>query len=1377
MKKLTKFSDYIVENAFYTTQLEKDVFIKDEKSVMNAFFLSFVGWVSLLSSAKSRGKVKTYFRSDKKLRLTTIDDSNNDTSLIIKIMADEGYFKTSKTPREITRFLVLARDGKIDDVNPIVIRDWLNEIKPDMILKADPKVRVVYDTFMAGGTLGQMAHDFRRIAKTGINQKFATIELVSLTQGLQIDKSNGSLAIATGAQPAAVPTPAAATVAQPAAVPTAPAAKSDAAKSAVWSVADIIPSDAPGTAVAPVAAKRRGRPPKNAVSAVVPPAPPAPVPVALKRYTDAASLYAEFKAGKTAANIEKEYKLNKSNINSFLVDLYTNGRASILDNTDPDIQDSVLETTKLFKNNIGDIDQTKLRSAIFKTKNSHWSDHKKSLSFAAKTGILNLYSETAPTWVSDVVREFTRRLAAYIKEQSDIRLGGSYENDIKAFKTDYLDTPVFSTYIKNKPLQLPNLPSYINDVVIEALMVLDDPLQGLSNRSIINIVNNKYFFSLIQLDLLTPALRDKLVSMGVKSVGNLEKIVGQLLKGTSYSGISAFSWDEADALKGVDLKELTTVLQNQPDKEFKDFIANMLRIKGTIHDNNKPLLDWIIDQYDVKSGNGTYYSYGSYATTYVRVKLAEKILDYITLNGINPVDANTVRTGGYNSTLVRDLHRTFLEANVLDGKIKTNLAKLAKANVINLVGIINRNRNAYAYAEFAEFETLKDNIIADIYSKSDQDEIDTVILKTALTDIRYLARKLLNDAPISRWSNMSASNKKLFDKLYAEMEIMGINPVSATHKTADAPFYTRLSDDDLTDKFTLTRASLPWLSAVTALSLEEKTVIFDRIISTDKGKEYFIANMNDLPQQSYMEIVLNSKKLENTLFARYIQTLMDNMGKYDWRPASSWAAMAEKEDDLSEKGAILLEKSLLNIDSPKSGVRKNSREYQNFMTNALPAFSKYVDQNEKAAEKLFLSTSIGMQRRLAAQYLGNKEFALSAAAAVTSSNQPIRPFKALSKKQINDILKYNNVVSVDTLIPAKHLKSFATMESYAKEAQKTVKVIEDLAITETGLTTKKLAELSVRMFQTKRAGKHGSNSMIIKRAFDAKVPIQITSMDKFLKEYPNSDIMIPMYHGTSDVAASMILRYGFRIIMSGNKVIKTAGKMLGNGIYSAPNYDKSLMYVGDNSSNRAGGVVGERGYIFSMKAALGPPINHRDKWNKENNTKGGWLAAGVGGDGIRSAEYCLFREHGQYAIVRVYEVEIIDKYAMERLVDSNPLTPGKAASLDQYISHNLNTLSEGNYTMGFKSFAALNENTQEDELEYTTYTFINGFIPISHSEFVDFEEFKPKNKNVTLEPSAYGPSIVVSGTRESNNYLFTGPSDFMVNQPEVFEEYLKNISE
>lgn len=1357
MKKIVGFSDYIVENAFYSTQLEKGAFIKDEKSVMNAFFLSFVGWVSLLSSAKSRGKVKTYFKSDKKLRLTTIDDSNNDTSLIIKIMADGDYFKNSKTPKEITKFLVLAREGKIDDVNPIIIRNWLNGVKPDMILKADPKVRGVYDTFMAGGTLGQMAHDFRRIAKTGINKKFDTIELVSLTQGLQIDKTNGSLAIATGAQPTAVTTPVAAVP-----TPTAPAAKSDAAKSAVWSVADIVPSDAPDTAVAPVAAKRRGRPPKNASSAVVP---TAPVPVALKRYTDAASLYAEFTAGKTAADIEKEYKLNKSNINNFLVDLYTN----LLDNFDPIIQDSALETTKLFKKNIGDIDQTKLRSAIFKTQASSALTAKASLTFASKVGILDLYTETAPVWVYGIITFFTRSLSREIAVQSET--GGAWENSIKAFRKNYLDTPAFLNVIKNKYENFSaSMVAYqpMDEIVIDALMILDDPLKGMSNADIINIVNNEYAFDFGAQTGMNVQLKNKLMSMGVKTASRKSIILTQLL------GFSYFAWSNSNALADVDLKELISALESEKARAgFKDIVHSILRLKEDIHDNNKPLLDWLIDQYEVSLPQYL-RERELYPSTYVKVKLAEKVLDFILLNGVSVVGTEAYSA---NASLVRHLHRTFSEANILGGKFKTKLSKLAKINVLEILAKIVGDGNWHNYTSFSEFDPIARNTIANIHSKSDQDEIDTAILESALKDVNKMSRKLLTACPINLWSNMSESNKKLFDKLYDDMEKNMVDPLIAGRSLLNAPFYARLSDDDLTGKFTASSSSLSWLSKITALSLEEKTVIFDRIISTDKGKEYFIANMSDLPNQEYMELVLNSKKLENALFARYTQTLMSDMNKYDWRHVSSWAAMVEKEDDLSEKGAILLEKSLLNIDSPKSGVRKNSREYQNFMTNALPTFIKYVDQNEKAAEQLFLAASVGMQRRLAAQYLENKEFSLTAAAAVTSSNQPIRPFKELSKKQLNDILKYNNVVSTDTLIPAKHLKSFATMESYAKEAQKTAKPIENLAITETGLTTKKLAELSVRMFQTKRAGKHGSNSMIIKRAFDAKVPIQTKGMEQFLKEYPNSDIMIPMYHGTSDVAASMILRYGFRIITSGDKVIKTAGKMLGNGIYSAPNYDKSLMYVGDNSSNRAGGVVGQRGYIFSMKAALGPAIELSNKWKKENNTKGGWLAAGVGGDGIRSAEYCLFRENGQYVIVRVYEVEIISKNTMQSIIDSTPLTPGKAASLDQYITHNLNTLSEGNYTMGFKSFATLNENIQEDELEYTTYTFVNGFIPISHNDFVSFEEFKPKNKNVTLEPSAYGPSIVVSGTKESNNHLFTGPSEFMVKQPELFNEYLKNISE
>ena len=152
MQKVVGLFDYLKENTFYTTQLEKDTFTADEKSVMDAFFFSFVGWVSLLASAKNRVKVKTYFKNDKKLRLSAIDDSNNDTSLIVKIMADGSYFKTVLTPTQITRFLVKARQGQIDDVDPNILRGWLGEIKPDKLLKANVKVRKSVDDFIGDNT-------------------------------------------------------------------------------------------------------------------------------------------------------------------------------------------------------------------------------------------------------------------------------------------------------------------------------------------------------------------------------------------------------------------------------------------------------------------------------------------------------------------------------------------------------------------------------------------------------------------------------------------------------------------------------------------------------------------------------------------------------------------------------------------------------------------------------------------------------------------------------------------------------------------------------------------------------------------------------------------------------------------------------------------------------------------------------------------------------------------------------------------------------------------------------------------------------------------------------------------------------------------------
>lgn len=77
-------------------------------------------------------------------------------------------------------------------------------------------------------------------------------------------------------------------------------------------------------------------------------------------------------------------------------------------------------------------------------------------------------------------------------------------------------------------------------------------------------------------------------------------------------------------------------------------------------------------------------------------------------------------------------------------------------------------------------------------------------------------------------------------------------------------------------------------------------------------------------------------------------------------------------------------------------------------------------------------------------------------------------------------------------------------------------------------------------------------------------------------------------------------------------------------------------------------------------------------------------------------------------------------------------------------------------------------------MNYRTYTFINGIVPNGPNpeDTAEFEDFKPPLSSITLEPSAYGPTIVVAGTEESAEFLFTSVSDFRMNHPKEYENFL-----
>ena len=151
---------------------------------------------------------------------------------------------------------------------------------------------------------------------------------------------------------------------------------------------------------------------------------------AQKKFESVNGLWQEFKDGKTAADITKEYKLTKRQLNDFMVELYAR-----LEVTDFIIsKDEILETTKFFKMHKDDITQVSLRSIIF-AKGVSVRDYEKAItdSFFKTTtsGIIDLYTDTPSG------KEITG-LHLIVGGQAETLAGikniGVFEETIKMFK-------------------------------------------------------------------------------------------------------------------------------------------------------------------------------------------------------------------------------------------------------------------------------------------------------------------------------------------------------------------------------------------------------------------------------------------------------------------------------------------------------------------------------------------------------------------------------------------------------------------------------------------------------------------------------------------------------------------------------------------------------------------------------------------------------------------------------------------------------------------------------------------------------------------------------------------------------------------------------
>jgi len=365
------------------------------------------------------------------------------------------------------------------------------------------------------------------------------------------------------------------------------------------------------------------------------------------------------------------------------------------------------------------------------------------------------------------------------------------------------------------------------------------------------------------------------------------------------------------------------------------------------------------------------------------------------------------------------------------------------------------------------------------------------------------------------------------------------------------------------------------------------------------------------------------------------------------------------------------------------------------------------------------------------------------------SSGDIKPFDKIDKNRLKQLFLYNDIdlsaIVSGTVSKKKKGETYTQFFARAKAtiAQKgTILPEPDVAKND----TINVNALNKTIIQRDHAGKHGDVFPKILNVYDGTTDNPL--FDDFRNNKFGDGTVEPAYHGTGGIAASMILRYGFRVIKPSDSGV--VGRMLGDGIYFSNKVDKALQYVSNGGYSRR---AGQKGYLFSMDVNLG-------KKRTDYEVAG---VPGAGG-GIRSPEWCVFNPPAQLRIQQVYEVELTTKQNVDKHL------------AEGVYSNNNNKVST------FKNY--ITEELMSNYAPTTTFIFRDGMIPIvdvetNEIEYVDFQEALQEGKlpKELYDITSQGPAVVFPSATVSEVYderyagLLVG--DGLVLYMEQFVAYLK----
>lgn len=385
---------------------------------------------------------------------------------------------------------------------------------------------------------------------------------------------------------------------------------------------------------------------------------------------------------------------------------------------------------------------------------------------------------------------------------------------------------------------------------------------------------------------------------------------------------------------------------------------------------------------------------------------------------------------------------------------------------------------------------------------------------------------------------------------------------------------------------------------------------------------------------------------------------------------------------------------------------------------------------------------------------------------IVGSNTPIKPEVTLTDKELHNLLRLNNFDIADSTSgkTIKMSKTMSNVEYFDKiiDATKDIdKGALSLKVTAvSGDTPDILEKRTAELFKYYTPNSaHGDVGLKITHSYD--VHLTYPEFDHFIKDYPKPTI-IPGFHGTGTVAASMILRFGFKVMtqsLAQSAGVSYAGKMLGEGVYFGGFVDKTCGYVRDKSDfSRRWGQVG---YLLELEAYIGQENVHHRK-------------AGNGGDSIRSIEYCVPNARAQLKIIRAHRVVITSRREVEQLYNKYFKGQKIAANESKSEFPRMKRFME----MAKEKSELMEEiiNEAETAKNVIRFEFAEPAIPIDKDKWLNPDDFQKKycNKKMTLTDSQYGFEIEIDvDTDLWLNVTVPDTDEFMITDPDgLFSQWL-----